>query len=58
MPHTTARLSDRSQSVHIEALATLPVKQAANQVAARLGLPKRDAYQRALLLKDAAAEHD
>lgn len=35
------------------ALADLPVKQAANQVAARFNIPKRDAYQRALTLKNA-----
>ena len=35
----------------IEALASLPTKQAANQVAEALGIPKREAYQRALALK-------
>jgi 16S rRNA (cytidine1402-2'-O)-methyltransferase len=34
------------------ALETLPMKQAANQVAAQFNIPKRDAYQRALTLKD------
>lgn len=34
-----------------EALASLPTKQAANQVADALGIPKREAYQRALALK-------
>lgn len=34
------------------ALKDLPVKQAANQVAAAFNIPKRDAYQRALALKD------
>jgi len=34
------------------ALKDLPVKQAANQVAAQFNIPKRDAYQRALTLKD------
>ncbi|MEO1641928.1 MAG: 16S rRNA (cytidine(1402)-2'-O)-methyltransferase, partial [Pseudomonadota bacterium] len=34
------------------ALQDLPVKQAANQVAAAFNIPKRDAYQRALILKD------
>ncbi len=37
-----------------EALARLPVKQAANEVAARFGIGKRDMYQRALALKDGA----
>ncbi|MCI4644341.1 MAG: 16S rRNA (cytidine(1402)-2'-O)-methyltransferase [Hyphomonadaceae bacterium] len=35
----------------LEALAELPTKQAANQVAEALGIPKREAYQRALALK-------
>ena len=35
----------------LDALETLPVKQAANQVGAALGISKRDAYQRALTLK-------
>jgi 16S rRNA (cytidine1402-2'-O)-methyltransferase len=37
----------------IAALADLPLKQAANKVAEALGIPKRDAYQRGLALKDA-----
>ena len=36
----------------ITALETLPMKQAANLVAERFNIPKRDAYQRALTLKD------
>ena len=35
-----------------EALQTLPVKQAASQIADRFKISKRDAYQRALSLKD------
>ena len=35
----------------IEALQTMPVKQAANMVAEAFGLSKREAYQRALTLK-------
>lgn len=41
-----------------EALERLPVKQAANEVAAALGQPKRDMYQRALALKDRATKDD
>ena len=36
----------------IDALARLPVKAAANEVAETFGISKRDAYQRALALKD------
>jgi len=36
----------------LEALQSQSVKAAANEVAAKLGIPKRDAYQRALTLKD------
>lgn len=39
-----------------KALETLPTKQAANAVAEALGIPKRDAYQRALALKAHGAD--
>lgn len=43
---------DEVDAALLEALKEAPVKQAANQVAAAFNIPKRDAYQRALLLKD------
>jgi len=36
----------------IEAMKRLPVKEAAAEVATRCHLPKRECYQRALLLKE------
>jgi len=38
-----------------DALGRLRVKEAANEVAEALGLPRRDVYQRALALKDGDA---
>lgn len=51
-------LEDGPQAEEIDAallaaLAELPTKQAANAVADRFAIPRRDAYQRALELKDA-----
>lgn len=42
----------------LDALATQPTKQAANDVADALGLPRRQAYQRALALKAQQNEQD
>lgn len=42
----------------LDALATQPTKEAANDVADALGLPRRQAYQRALLLKARQNEPD
>ncbi|MEM1086218.1 MAG: 16S rRNA (cytidine(1402)-2'-O)-methyltransferase [Pseudomonadota bacterium] len=49
--HTEASQTDIDAAL-TSALENLPVKQAANGVAARFDIPKREAYQRALQLKD------
>ena len=45
-----------AESALREAMARLPLGEAASEVAKALGLPRRDLYRQALALKDAAAE--
>ncbi len=47
-----------AESALREAMARLPLGEAASEVAKALGLPRRDLYRQALALKDAAAEED
>jgi len=47
-----------AESALREAMARLPLGEAASEVAKALGLPRRDLYRQALAMKDAAAEEE
>jgi 16S rRNA (cytidine1402-2'-O)-methyltransferase len=58
LPASTAETAARLDQLLTKALATLSVRAASLQVAAALGLPRREVYNRALALKGEPAEED